>query len=149
MGAREQVQRKIDQKQQEIRELQAKIRDAEIYIQALQELNRVLPKEANGSQPEQKLRKGSLVYQAREAIKAAGHPVHISDLLRMLGLPVDKKRRASLSGSISGYARRGEIFTRPEPNTFGLLELKSQPQEPSADFGLPSESEITDDDIPF
>ena len=144
MGAREQVQKRIDQKQQEIRELQAKIRDAEIYIQALQELNRVLPKEVNGSQPEQ-LRKGSLVYQAREAIRSAGRPVHISDLLKMLGLPVDKKHRASLSGSISGYARRSEIFTRPEPNTFGLLELKSQAQEPPADFGLPSEKEITDD----
>ena len=149
MGAREQVQKRIDQKQQEIRELQAKIRDAEIYIQALQELNRVLPKEVNGSQPEQTLRKGSLVYKAREAIRSAGQPVHISELLRMLDLPVDKKHRASLSGSISGYARRSEIFTRPEPNTFGLLELKSQSQEPPADFGLPSENEITDDDIPL
>lgn len=149
MGAREQVQKKIDQKHQEIRDLQARIHEAEIYIQALQETIRILPKEVNGSQPEQALRKGSLVYQAREAIRTAGRPVHISDLLRMLGLPVDKKHRASLGSSISGYARRSEIFTRPEPNTFGLLELKSQAQEPPADFGLPSEQEITDDDIPF
>jgi hypothetical protein len=38
--------------------------------------------------------------------------------------------RSALSGSIAAYVRKGEIFTRPAPNTFGLLELGNSVELP-------------------
>lgn len=56
--------------------------------------------------------------------------------------------------------RRGEIFSRPAPNTFGLLELghsgsaESDDVQPPPGFGKissvpPRPAETIDDDIPF
>lgn len=33
------------------------------------------------------------------------------------------KAEISLASSLAAYVRKGEIFTRPAPNTFGLVEL--------------------------
>lgn len=135
MRAREQIQKRIDQKKLALGELRAKLRDAETYIQALQETILLLPKEPDGTPPENVLRKGSLVSKARMAIKAQGKPLYISTLLKALGFPNEKNRRVSLSGSIAHYARRGIIFTKTEPNTFGLIEMKSVVPEPPITFG--------------
>src|SRR5687767_8758672 len=121
MGLREEFLKRIEKKQQEIMELGLQIREATAYVQALQDTLRLLPKDA--SQPQQALRPGTGVAKAREAIKKAGKPMHISDILKAIGFPVDKSHRLSLSGSLAGYVRREEIFTRPAPNTFGLVEL--------------------------
>jgi hypothetical protein len=56
-----------------------------------------------------------------------GDPVHITTLLAEIGLEINRDTRASLAGSLAGYVRRGEIFTRPAPNTFGLIELGHTP----------------------
>jgi hypothetical protein len=65
--------------------------------------------------------------------------MHLSDLLRDMGLAVSPEARASLGGSLSAYVRRGEIFSRPAPNTFGLTELghgaDSTKREPPENFG--------------
>ena len=85
------------------------------------------------------LRAGSGVAKARELILQAGHPVHVVDLLKALEREPTREARASLSGSLAAYVRRGEIFSRPSPNTFGLLELghgnDTPDEEPPADFG--------------
>jgi hypothetical protein len=121
MGARESIQRLIDKKQQELRDLQMQIREGNAYIQALQDSIRVLPREtADGRQ---ELRATSALAHAREHIRNSGRPLHISELLKLLGKPTDKKNRVSLSGTISSYARRGKIFTKTAPNTFSLIEL--------------------------
>lgn len=160
MGAREEVVKKIDRKEQEMRELELQIREARAYIQGMEEVLKLLPKESAPINPDQVLRPGTAIHNAREAIKNAGKPLHISDLLKALSMDVNKKNRLSLSGSLSGYARRGEVFTRPAPNTFGLVELGGilKPQsasEPPEEFGAePAESEmefapISDSDVPF
>jgi len=124
MGIRDEFQKRIDKKQQEIRDLEMKIKEANSYLQALMDSMKWLPREdsSNGSQL---LRPGTTLAKAQEAIKKAGHPMHVADILKAIGKPTDKKNKVSLSGSLSGYVRRKEIFTRPAPNTFGLIEMEN------------------------
>jgi len=100
------------------------------------------------------IRVGSDVGRSQEALRAAGKPLHISDLLRAMGKPDDKRSRVSLAGTLAGYVRRNHVFTRPGPNTFGLIEfvetpeiISSQPRpigyvEPPEDFGLDSSENV-------
>lgn len=165
MKFRDDLQKRIEKKELEIRELEKQLAAANAYLQALQETIRMLPKEPRSGQslPTQILRPGSGVAKVREAIIKAGKPLHITELLKALGRPVDKNSRVSLSGSLSGYVKRNEIFTRPAPNTFGLIELNhsQMPEdEPPEDFGsLPDDEPEktdqspaeagTDDDVRF
>lgn len=120
---REQLQKLLDRKQQEIKELELQIEKAKAYVQALQDSMRFLPKD-NG-QEGTSLRPGTALAQAREVLRKAGKPMHITEILKALNKPVDKGNRLSLSGSLSTYVRNGQIFTRPAPNTFGLIETNN------------------------
>jgi hypothetical protein len=120
MHIREQFQKLLDRKEQEILDLQLQIEKAKAYVQALQDSMRFLPKD--DGQDDTTLRPGSALYLAQEVLRAAGKPMHITEILKALNKPTDKKRRLSLGGSLSGYVRKGQIFTRPAPNTFGLIE---------------------------
>jgi hypothetical protein len=122
MGLRGEFQKKIDKKHQEIEELETKIREARIYVQALEDMMRLLPREELNGQPESTLKPGTAIGKARDAIKAAGRPLHITEILVAIGRPTDKNNRAAIGGSIAAYVRRGEVFTRPAPNTFGLVD---------------------------
>jgi len=164
---RDELQKRIEKKHQEIRELEKQLAAAHAYIEALQDSMKLLPKDTVTTRgaAEQALRPGSAVAKAREAILKAGKPLHITEILKAIGRPVDKSNRVSLSGSLSGYVKRGEIFTRPAPNTFGLAELnhvEMPVDEPPESFGsLPAEEApvenetedpnqgISDDDVPF
>src|SRR4051812_16249060 len=128
MGAIENLQRLYDKKQQEVRQLEIKLREASAYLQALQDSIKVLNRESGaavGESDEQTLRPGTSLANARDVLRAAGKPLHISELLKLMGKPVDKKTRVSLSGTLASYVRDGQVFTRPAPNTFGLLEFGS------------------------
>lgn len=144
MGLREDFQKRIDKKQQEITDLELKIKEAKAYVQALLDTIKILPKTQDGSSPGSQLRPGTALAMARDAIKAAGKPLHVNEILRSIGKPESKGNKVSLSGSLAGYVRRGEIFTRPAPNTFGLLEL-----ERTADLESPNDFDgIADGIIP-
>ena len=162
MKFRDDLLKRIEKKEMEIRELEMQMAAANAYLQALQETVRLLPKDplAGPASPAQVLRPGSAMARSREAILNAGKPLHITELLKALGRPVDKNSRVSLSGSLSAYVKRSEVFTRPAPNTFGLIELNHSEMpddEPPANFGsLPDEepettsaTTISDDDVPF
>jgi hypothetical protein len=144
MAFRDELQRKIERKQQEIAELerdsQLQIASARAYLQALQDMLKSLPRDADGARPEHVLRPNSAVARTREAILAAQKPLHINDVLKALGRPTDSANKVSISGSLANYVRKGEIFTRPAPNTFGLIELGHTiatvlPAEPPPNFG--------------
>ena len=141
MGIREDIQRRIDRKQQELVERDAahtvERAAALSYIQALQDTLKTLPRDISEARSaEQVLRPGSGVAQARDVLRRAGKPMHITEILRAMGRDLDKESRLSLGGSISNYVRRGEIFVRTAPNTFGLSGMKSDsPDEPPPDFG--------------
>jgi len=163
MEERKAIQEKLKKKEQEIQSLEDKLRSARIYVQALQDVLKLVSADPAPETGESALKAGSAVNKARETILRRGKPVHINDLLEAVGKEVTRESRASLTSSIAAYVRRGEIFTRPAPNTFGLVELGHKapvagapnPQPPQG-FGrlaqpptpriMPSDM---DDDIPF
>jgi hypothetical protein len=169
VSARAKVEKIIDEKRSEIRQLQAKINDARIYLGALEDTLRILPKDPEPG-IDVDLRPGTIIYKAREILSSKGEPMHIADLLKALGKPNDNTNRAAVSGSISAYYRKGQIFTRPAPNTFGLVEYPvkqpvplapnggvAAPKEPPPNFGKDSTqaddktigAEFIDEDVPF
>src|ERR1700689_5162376 len=114
MGVRQDFERKIAKKTQEIAELELQIRDARSYLQALQDSLKWIPRETLDGQKTNggNLRAGSFLAKAQDAIRKAGKPLHITELLAAIGKPIDKKNKISLSGSLASYARKNEIFTR-------------------------------------
>jgi hypothetical protein len=135
MGLREKFDEKIRKKEQEIQEYEARIREARASIDAWLEAKRLLPRE--DEVPERTLRPDSLVGKTFAILQTADKPLHVSEILKRMGEPNTAEKRVSLSGSLAAYVRRGEIFTRPAPNTFGLKIMEnnhaSQPSFLEAD----------------
>lgn len=128
MSLRSKIESKIQEREHEIAEfreklraIEGKIHDSEIYIGALRESLALIDLGAeNLSAPE--LQEGSKVAKARDAIKEARKPLHINDILREIGDPIEHSSRASLVSSISRYVKKGAIFQKAAPNTFGLID---------------------------
>lgn len=129
MTIRDQFQKLLDRKQQEIQELEMSLEKAKTYAQAIQDSMRLLPKNPSLNEEEQALRPGTALAKTREILKASGKPMHITEILKALNQPIDKKHRLSLSGSLSTYVRKSQIFNRPAPNTFGLMEMSTSTAE--------------------
>lgn len=138
MEDRERIEGKLQRKEQEVEALEERLKTARVYVQALQDVLKLLDKGDEASTASV-LRAGSAVAQAREIILARGEPVHITSILDAMGKHANREARASLTSSLAAYVRRGEIFTRPAPNTFGLEELghlaEAERREPPAGFG--------------
>jgi hypothetical protein len=160
---RAQVEARLRKKQSEAAALEAKLLTLKAYIAALTDILKIDGAEL-GPQPsaEAKLRSGSAMAQARDIILARGQPVHIDDLLRAMGKEVTRDSKASLAGSLAAYVRKEEIFSRPAPNTYGLIELghsnsddEEEPEIPPT-FGSTAQAAGAvsfdtdlDDDVPF
>lgn len=141
MSARREVERRIEKKQEEILGLERAIGEAKSYLQALQETLKLLPKDADSQGlVSQSLRQGSEMEKVQTLLRKTGKPLYIEEILKSLGKEVTKENRNAIAGSLSGYARRGVIFTRPKPGTFGLVEFSTK--EPPDDFGTDA------DDVP-
>lgn len=127
MGIRENFQKLIDRKNQEISELELQIREARSYVQALQDSMKLLPRDNSSAVTDYSLRPDSTLAKVRDAIRAAGQPLPIADILKAVNKPADKKNRVSLTGTLSTYVRQGKVFTKTAPNTFGLIEMGTPP----------------------
>ncbi len=164
MTERQAIEAKLRRKEAEIQSLEEKVKAARVYVQALRDVLKMLGKaedDADTQPTEAVLRAGSAVALARDTIITRGAPVHINDLLGAQGKEITRENRASLTSSLSAYVRRGEIFTRPAPNTFGLAELghteeSPREDEPPRDFGKVEEepkrtsyAEELDEDVRF
>jgi len=153
MNERRRIEERAKQKELEIQELEARWRDAKIYLQALQDVLKILPRDNSPALGAKTLRMGSAVSKAHEVMLKLGRPAHVTELLEALGQAVNRESRASLASSLASYVRRGEIFSRTAPNTFGLLELghPNEPEdgatEPPEDFGIDATSP-EDEEIP-
>ncbi len=164
VSERQMIEERYRKKQAEVLALEEKLKAAKIYLTALRDIMGMFGRE--GAEPdtdsgESKLRPGSSVAQAREIILKHGAPVHLDDLLKELGKEITRGSQASLAGSLAAYVRREEIFTRPAPNTFGLIELghtgdddAAEDDEPPAGFGrqpiaTTGFTDDLDDDVPF
>jgi hypothetical protein len=154
------IELRFRKKKAEIAALEDKLRTAKAYLAALTDILKLDGSDASEA-AEVKLREGSAAAQARAIIKARGEPVHIDVLLRDMGKEVTRDSKASLAGSLAAYVRRDEIFSRPAPNTYGLIELGHQTTEeeeaqPPEHFGrssdarpVPAFDSDLDSDVPF
>ena len=134
MGLREDFLRRIDKKRTEIDGLRAHLHAEERYLEALLDSYKLLPRsgeESNGGSPSN-LRKGSNTGKAFAALKRAGHPLHVKDLVEAMGLKVNRTTTQGLASSLRAYVNKGEIFTKPAPNTYGLVEFGESAQAADA-----------------
>lgn len=161
MSERKLIEERLRKKELEVAALEEKLKSAKVYVTAFRDVLKLLGGDAAREEPpETKLRAGSAVAQAREFILARGEPAHLDDILEAMGKEATRDNKASLAGSLAAYVRRDEIFTRPAPNTFGLVELghatvEDEDSEPPEGFGSSSpaaaqafDSDL-DDDVPF
>jgi single-stranded DNA-specific DHH superfamily exonuclease len=149
---RERFEEKIRRKEIEIQNHENKIKEAKIYLQALQDAMKLLRQEggdtgisvsSKSSESTVALRPKSSVGQAYQLIKNTGKPLHINEILVGIGKEINKKERASLAGSLSAYVKRQQIFARTAPNTFGLIGMEKE-LEPPDDFGVDKEEQDND-----
>lgn len=153
MADRRHIEAMARKKEQEIQDLEAQIKEAKIYLQALQDVLKRFPREAGPDVGGNvTLRPGSMVAQARESILKLGKPLHVDQILTDQGKELTRENRTALGGSLSAYVRKGILFTRAAPNTFGLMEMErraAEQQEPPPDFGVEKAPETGDEEIPF
>jgi hypothetical protein len=145
------IERRIEKEQNRIHELQVEIEHVQSFIEGLQEALKMLPKEKNLTTTtkggKREIRSGSDMAKVRDLIKQVGRPMSVGEIVTGLGKPDTKENRASLSGSLGRYVRKGEIFSRPKANTFSLIGIISEiSNKLPPDFGI---EETPDDDIPF
>lgn len=160
MGAKSALERKIENKRQEIQELEAKIREATAFLQGMQEAAKLLPRETVAGSSPQMLRPGSEMARTQEFLAKIGRAAHISEIVEAITTEASKPKRESVGSSLASYSRKGEIFKRTAPNTFALIDLdlngaSEEPEDsgPPSDFGDDT-GETTpdatdDDDMPF
>ena len=152
MSERAFIEERLRKKEAEMQSLDERVRSARIYVQALRDVLRDLDGPSESAP-----KAGTMITLARDAIREAGRPLHVGELLKAIGRADDSKN--SLTGSLAAYVRKKEIFTRPAPNTFGLIELghtdETQEEEeafvPPANFGTSKKPAFDDldDDSPF
>ncbi len=141
MNLRRKLTREIEKQEVKISQMRSDLVAAEAYLKAQQDVLKLLPREPHQREAHQ-LRVNSDLAKAREIIAEEGKPIHVSELLKRLGKELTRDSRASLSASIGAYVRRNEIFTRPAPNTFGLVVFNGAQEadpEPPEGFGIDEE----------
>jgi hypothetical protein len=157
MDDRQKIQDRVRKKEQEVQGLEERLRTARTYLQALQDIVKILDGDGKVgtsalAPSEPTLRAGSSVDRARQAILKNGVPMRINALADAIGVDNSREGRISLASSLAAYVRKGEIFTRPAPNTFGLVELGhetsvSEDIGPPPGFGQTPQEDA--EDIPF
>lgn len=150
MGLREKLADKIKRKETEIQEYEMKIREARVYIQAIQDTIKVLPREEAGMEATpatgNTLRVGSMPHKTYELLVKAKKPLHVSDILTGIGVKATKKVRSSLVSSLATYVKNNQIFSRPMPGTYGLIGMDIITDEPPDNFGLFTERKEKEDE---
>lgn len=136
---RKKIEEKIRKKESELakarEEFDRKNIEGQAYIQAMQDMLKMLPKEEKiVISPEKVLKPGSGPRKTYDLLKTEGKPMHISDIMKAIGLEVNKENRATLASSLNLYVTKNQIFTRPAPGTFGLITMELEDTEES---GLP------------
>jgi chromosome segregation ATPase len=117
---------KVRKEKQTQNDLEIRLADLGDQISAFEETLKILgkPQEENGT-PE--LRVGSELFKIREAMKAKGSPMTLTEMVAVIGKEDTTKSRNSMRGSIARYARTGTIFVKTAASTFGLVELGHKP----------------------
>ena len=150
MSVRAKLEREMRRKEADIARLEAELSQAKLLLQGFQDALKFIPRDSATNGPNSNtFRPGTALHKAYEFIKNKGRPVRLEELLGGIGKnPEDKNARLSLAGSLGHWVRKGEIFTRPSQNTFGLVGLDNSPSAANSE-PEPITTQSDDDDIPF
>lgn len=143
MDFRKKLQDKIKKQMEKIDKIESELREAQVYLSALQDTLKLAPRSNGSTNNIAKLRSGSLVALARDCLRKAGKPMHVKNILVSIGKEVNRSNRVSLSSSIRGYIRKDQIFTSDvdSPNTFGLKEFEENNKD--------DDISVNEEEIPF
>ncbi len=109
---------------EKIGEIEMKLREEKIYLNALQDTLKLAPGSNGNANGNAELRTGSLVALAREILRKAGKPMHVREILKDMAKEATRNNRVSLSGSRGGYIRRNQIFTNQNKKSMNTLDVK-------------------------
>ena len=135
----------IAEQEAELASLKERTMRLEVSIEAGKKLLALMAA-ATSASPESLLKGGSRVEKAYRLLVVAREPLHIGEIVRRLEIEDTPGNRNSLVGVISRYVRRGQIFIRTAPNTFGLLagpsdaesdEEESESPKPTGQLRIP------------
>jgi retron-type reverse transcriptase len=144
MSSRKQLEKLIEKEEVFITSLRSSITDIESqiklresYIQGLRDSLKYLPKIGNGTDAPPQLRPGSEIATVRDILTKAAKPLHVTEILKLMGKEASKNNRTSTSGYLSSYVRKGQFFKKTAPNTFAVIDADnaSQTTLPPEDFG--------------
>jgi len=151
MELKAKLQKQIDKKMAEITErdsqisaLQAENDRDNAFIQGVQESIKAIPDELLCTETKRRQSKsravkaGSSSEKALTALRELGKPTHINELAVKMGSSISQEAIKNIASSLRQSANNERIFTRPAPNTFGLIEW---------DDYDPDEFEPTEDEI--
>jgi hypothetical protein len=94
----------------------------EAALHVIRQARRPLPRRQAGPAPRSRSRSKSNTTLAREILSAAGHPLHVHDIVQALSDHGVSTSRDSLVSALSKQIAPKGPFVRTAPNTFGLLE---------------------------
>lgn len=122
------LEKRIRDKEIEIQALEIALKEARAYLQAVRDVLRLSskPSEEKNYSNNTNIRAGSILEQVYTILNKAGQPMKIMDILKAMGKNQTTENRQSLVGSINSYARKGKLFTKTGPNTFGLIEWQQK-----------------------
>jgi len=133
---RRKVEDKISRKSKEIQELieektiiDNKIMTLSAEQKGMEDILKMLPTDEKDEKC-RTIRPTSQAGKAQKFLKKQIEPVHISKILIGIKVANSNKNRGALASTLRAYANRGEVFTLPAPNTFGLVEwVKNPPKQ--------------------
>src|SRR5258708_6898163 len=126
------IEREISKRSKRIEQLKVQrddvdrqIRDEQIGLDAIMGVKKLIKPVSKASKSKShELRANSDLERVRQILLTKDTPLHIKEIVRLLGKEDEKKAILSLAGSMSGYAKENRIFSKPGPNIFGLREKK-------------------------
>lgn len=119
--------REIQKVKAEVLDLERQLSERKAFVAGLERAFKLQNKSSRDPNSDP-LRPESQLFQVREVLRKAGEPRHIDEIIKALGKD-PKDTKVSLVGSLGQYIRRGAVFTRPAPNTFGLVEFDAAENE--------------------
>lgn len=149
MSAPKRLQNQIKRKIKEIQQLESDRRDLDMQIMAGHEVIAALEEAVKhfdiDENPARSLRAGKSVARIYEILKENGKPLHIKEILEKLGKNTDKKSQQATGSQLNSYVREDRIFSRPEKNTFGLMEWEANANaSPTSTEGVQAEWPLSD-----
>lgn len=135
-STRRKIEAKIKKKNQEIQSLEFDKNDIDTRIltiraekNGMEEVLKMLPLEEESGKS-RTIRANSGAGKVQKLLRKHGKPMYIADIVIGIKRVNNLKNRAALASTLNSYFRNMEIFTRPESNTFGLLEWDTQEKTP-------------------